>query len=337
MEMTRLQLTKNNMDDQIKKALHSLNSLRVKEKGWDISNELPDARDKQFSESFKEEIAGASIPSIFRYEEKELPKRPFQDHILSCVSCTCTYINMFHSKRENNAVKLSWRDVYANVRHYAGGTSVRENLDWLKHKGQCLDYTLPEREYFLGEPSMQNKNLVPAKARQEAERYKIASYYYLKPYSKLEMKTAILKAPVGICIDICRNWYTTKPGVAIQWDNKPRGGHLVSLIGWTSQGYIVADWDNREYKLLSYNYPLKLAFFICDKSDFKKDMLKPRKVENSSRLLVILPNGKYQFISSSAQWASLNDKKLLQGETKLITESELKKMEKDEEPLVVVK
>lgn len=325
------------MQKDILKAIHALNTLRVKEKGWDISLETPDHRDRQFGDTFAEEIAGAIIPSIFRWKNDELPQRLFQNSILSCVSCTDTYINMFYSKKEGNEQFLSWRDIYANVRHYPGGTSIRENLQWLKDNGQCLDETLPQSEYYFGEKVMQNKTLIPINAREEAKRYKIKSYYYLKPYLELELKTAILRAPIGISIDLCRAWYTTLPGVAIEWDGKKRGGHVLVFIGWTNKGYLVADWDNRVYKLISYNYPLKIAFFINDQSDNIKDMLKPRKVENSSKLLVILPNGKYQYISSHAQWQALNDKKLLVGETKLITEEELRTMKKDEEPLVIIK
>jgi len=322
---------------EIQKALHALNSLKVKEKGWSMENELPDDRDRQFGETFKADIAGAVIPSIFRYPEKDLPVRLFQDHILSCVSCTVTYINMFYSKKEGNEQLLSWRDLYANVRHYGSGTSVRENLDRLKKYGQCLDSTLPQKEYYLGEKQMQNSNLIPVKAKEERRRYKIDSYYYLKPYSHVELKTAIMKAPIGICLDLCRAWYTSAPGSIIQWDNRPRGSHLVSFVGWNTNGYIVADWDSRAYKVIDYKYPLKLAFFECDKSDNSKDMLKPRKLENTERLLVILPSGKYQFISNAMQWNSLNEKGLFEGSTKLIKKSELQLMEKDEEPLVIMK
>jgi len=324
------------MKTAIKKAFHFLQSLKMRKKGYDPFIEERDPRDWQFSVSFKKEIAGVNIPQTFI--RRDLPIRLFQNSILSCVSCTCTYINMYYSKKEGNEQLLSWRDLYVNVRHYRGGTSIRENLKWLKNNGQCLDKTFPQSEYYLGETAMQDRRRRPSIAREEAKRYKIKSFYFLKPYSEVELKTAILKAPIGIHIKLCRNWYTTRPGVPIEWDGRERSDHLVSIIGWTKKGYIIADWDNRPTKILSYNYPISSAFFIHDQSDFKyKNMLKPRKLVNSNRLLVILPSGKYQFVSSPAQWEALNKKKLISGEIKLITNRELASLKKDEEPLVIIK
>jgi len=327
----------------VQKLKHNIETTGLKEKGFDLDNEIAslDPRNYQFGEHFEEDIFGAVLPDRFLWKQAELPKLPFQNSIFSCVSATCSFINSFNSKRQGNDVFLAWRYPYALVPHYSGGTSVKDNLSVLQKRGQCEDNFLPERLFYHGEKEMQNPANITAAAHKNARNYRIKAYYFLKAWNEIEMKTAIMKAPTGVGLYIGNNWYSSKdnnPGRPIKWDGVKKYGHLISFVGWNQKGYIFADWDGRGLHVLDYSYPLFLSFLIHDMSDKLKAMLmKPYKLEGTNRLLVVLPNGKYQFIDSVAQWQALNAKKLILGETKKITQAELNKLEKDNSPIVVVK
>ena len=324
-----------------RKLKHTIETIGVTDKGFDLDAELKnmDPRNYQFKEHFQEDVFGLVLPD--RFVHKELPKTPFQNSIVSCVSCTCSFINSFNSKREGNDVFLAWRYLYALVRHFPGGTSVRDNLNVLRKDGQCEDNFMPQRLFYFGEKEMQNPKYITQKARENAKNYRIKAYYFMSPWNEIELKTAIMKAPIGVGLYVGYNWYTSKdrrPGEAIKWDGKKKFGHLISIIGWNQKGWIFADWDARGIFQLDYTYPLSLSFLIYDLSDRLKGMLmKSFKLEGTNRLLVVLPNGKYQFVSSPTQWVALLEKKLILGETQKITQRELNKLEKDNNPIVIAK
>ena len=336
-------LQENKYLEQLRKIRHSIETTGIKEKGFNLEEELKNLspNNYQFKEHFSEDIFGAVLPERFSWSLEELPVLPFQNSIFSCVSCTCTFINSFNSKRNGNDAFLSWRYPYSKVKHYAGGTSVQDNLNILKKEGQCEDNYLPQRLFYFGEKEMQNPNYITEEAEKNAKNYKIKAYYFMAAWNEVELKTAIMKAPIGIGLYIGDNWYYSKnnnPGSPIKWDGKKKYGHLISFVGWNQNGWIIADWDERGLFLLDYSYPLSLSFLIYDLSDkLKATYMKSYKLEGTNRLLVILPNGKYQFVDSPTQWQALNEKKMILGETQKITQSELNKLEKDNNPIVIVK
>lgn len=327
----------------IRKLKHSIEYTKVREKGFDLDDELKnlDPRNYQFKEHFETDVFGAVLPDKFLWNLEELPILPFQNSILSCVSCTCSFINSFNSKRVGNDAFLSWRFPYSLVPHYNGGTSVRDNLNVLRKKGQCEDNLLPQRNYYFGEKAMQNRNYISEAAYINAENYRIRAFYFMAAWNELELKTAIMKSPIGVGLYIGRNWYASKinhPGKPIKFDGSKQYGHLIAFVGWNTLGWIFADWDNKGLFILDYSYPLSLSFLIYDLSDRLKSMLmKSYKLEGTNRLLIVLPNGKYQYVDSLTQWQALHEKKMILGETQIIKQAELNKLTKDENPLVIVK
>lgn len=331
-----------NILSKLKELLHDAFTVNREEKGIDLEAQKIDPRDYQYQEHFQEEIFGAALPHELIRTVDDLPPLYYQNSILSCVSCTVSFINSYNSMfNDQNPVKLSWRFPYSLVYHYRTGTNVRENLNILKNKGQCLDLLLPEEEYYLGEREMQNPKHITKQAVTDALNYQIDAYYFMKVYDKVELKTALLTSPIGVGVYLSSNWYATPATQPIKYDGYKGAGHLISIVGWTDKAWIVADWDKktgRRLKLLDLNYPLELAFTIRDLSDkLKGNLMKPFKLAGTNRLGVILPNGKYQWILTIEQWNAFQEKKMLVGDTKVLTNEDLQQMEEDKSFVAVLK
>src|SRR3990167_5679420 len=152
--------------------------------GWDIDNEVADERDFKFAEAFSDDIFGASFPEEFNWNILQIPPIPAQGRTLSCVSCSSTFINSFNSKQEGDDIYHSWPFLYKNVPHLTGGTRVRDNLEWLRNSGQCINNLMPENEYngfFGSEKNAQTKNDITAEMMADAQNYKIKGYFKINP------------------------------------------------------------------------------------------------------------------------------------------------------------
>lgn len=310
--------------------------------GWDMDKELYDERDWKFSVAFADKIFGGALPKAFRWTDEELGRIPFQGRILSCVSCTVSFINQFFSIKEGNNVFLSWAFIYKLVQHFNGGTRVRDNMNVQISSGQCENNLLPESFFnglFGSEKRAQDRSEITHYMRENAKNYKTKGYFQINPRNRTELKTAILEAPVLIGV------YTN----SIEWQQSPiikdtgttaTYGHVVALIGWDEEGdWIIADWDRkRPIKVLDKNFQIVTAYAILDIPDnFKATMLQAKKLQGTNKIYIILPNGKFQHVSSPAQWQALNEKKMIAGSIGEITAEELGHLEQEQEPLAILK
>lgn len=223
-----------------------------------------------------EQIFGAAPaePLVSLGRVKELQESPlaqfpiFQSYIPSCVTCSATFINMWNSWKAGTFNPLSWPFLYANVRHFPGGTIPQDSFNVLKKVGQCsharmMQETYWEAPYLLDD----NKNVLPEWV-EEAAGYKVASYVFIENKTIQGIYPYLKDAPVMIGIHVDRYAWTD---LGVNQPGRKDFGHAVALIDVEPDGtMVVVSWDKKDkldIRKLSPDYPILLAVAVVDLPD----------------------------------------------------------------------
>jgi hypothetical protein len=277
--------------------------------GWVIDK--VDERDYKFVDYFGKDVFGAVIPTKFIWEKDKLPVFPFQDSALSCVSCSFTFVNSYHSKNDENDVLLSWRHLFASVPQFSGGTSFRDNAECLRKTGQCEDLLMPGSQYYHALNQAAEKKFINENQNvlDNAKSYKIKGYFQVRAYNKAELKTAVMKAPV--IIGVYTNLSAWSKDVIV-YDGFQQFGHAIVICGWDEKYWYIADWNGvKELRKMDINHPIASATVVADiPDDIPTLMLKTVKIEEDPKIWILFRNGKRQHITSWEQYQAGLEKKL---------------------------
>jgi hypothetical protein len=222
-------------------------------------------------------------------------------------------------------VFLSWRYLFANVPQYSGGTSFRDNGDYLRKSGQVTDNEMPEAEYYLALNQAQEKKRITTQMKANAWTYRIKNYFYISSYNKTEIKVAVMKAPVIIGVYSNNSAWSQD---IIKYDGNQEWGHAITIVGWCNDYWWITDWQGSgTYRKLDINYPISSAIVVTDMPDesIDKVMLKTYKAENNPAIWAILPNGERFHIRSWEQYKE-GLRTQLWGGYWVKTESEMKEL-----------
>lgn len=191
----------------------------------------------------------------------------FQGFIPSCVSCSCTWLNMWNSwKNSQNPTHLSWPFLYASVEHFNGGTIPQQGLDVLRKIGQPEDKILPQKK-FIDNPDLAEMAPKPEEFM-GAEDFKISSYFFFKKPTIANIYPYLKESPIIIGINVGRD--TWAPDIIIA-PGRTDFQHAVCLVDVDNDGnLIVISWDREDgldVRILRKDYPILMAAMIRDLPD----------------------------------------------------------------------
>ncbi len=277
--------------------------------GWQPDTQ--DNRDYQFINFFKDDIFGASIPREFERNYLQLPRISHQQNTLSCVCNSFSFANAFNSKQnDNNDVFFSWRFLYANATRYQSGTTFRDNGQVLRRLGQPLDNLMPQKDWQLANNQSQEKGRITQDILNNAENFKIQTFFYVNNQNINELKIAVMKSPVIIAVFSNNNAWSKD---IIRYDGNKQFGHAIVIVGYNEDYWTIADWQGDEtFRKLDINHPIASACILLDLPDAvgAKTMMRTLKVENKKEIWLLFNNGKLQHIRSMEQYLKGIEKKV---------------------------
>ena len=248
--------------------------------------------------------APGEITSLGRIEEllKSPLVSPYQGSIPSCVHCTIKFLNDYNSYfNDKNPVDLSWLYTYAQVKHFASGTSVDESFDKVCEKGQPQDKTFPSRLAIEKGDAWAKTVSIPQNAHDEAINWQAKDHLKISG-ARQALYTSLIQTPLGVGANVGSNWNAN--GTIYSFDQQ--FGHMfvivdvldaknISIIreytgfnlgdkdygNWVSINWWKDDgkWDLR---ILDKNYPIFFGKILVDKTD---TLFVERKEKKSMKLI----------------------------------------------------
>ena len=305
-----------------------LSDLFKKNRGW--TEDIPDdGRDWKFEEHFEDDIFGAVIPEEFERDPLSLPRISHQHRTVSCVINSFNFVNAWHSKQEGNDVFFAWRFPYALIRRLAGGTSFRDNGNFFRKTGVCLDHYMPQSKWMLALNQGAEQKRITPEMYENAENFKTKGFYYVRN-RKEDMKVAIMKAPLIIGVYTNSNAWNQD---IIKYDGNKSFGHAIVIWDWKKHYWEITDWQgDGTIKKLDINHPIMSAVVLLDKPDGNKIMYPTIKEKDGPKIFAILPNSTKSHITSMAQYKEGVRTKVF-GEYKTDKDDELKNYPDAKHPL----
>lgn len=199
------------------------------------------------------------LPEIFRLNYTKEIKN--QGSVNSCVAHALSSM----MEKLNNVYSTGWIYGYRPEGYYQGqGMYPREALKTMQKMGSVKQEDFPINvEMPLAKLKVNEKiDLLEI----EAEDYKITSYARL--YNDNEIKTWLYTKQIGIPISIAtENIVLDKNNIIQIPESFPNSGHMMLIVGWNEQGYIVQnswgkDWGDNGYCILPYEYPIVEAWGV---------------------------------------------------------------------------
>jgi len=272
---------------------------------------------KRYREEHGEELFGYVPPKTLGKAKALMAKKgypnqylPFQNSILSCVHATIAFTKGVYSDFE---LFYTWRWTYGQVPHFNGGTRFKDGMG-IAQKGMLLDNYLPQAHFWGAEAKMQeiwiyDNGWHKATAKEKealwniAEKKKLGHWEYIYGKDMTAIKHAVQQkgsVPIGVYVQR-GNWHNN--GV-IKWLSGRAGdfGHAIAIYDWNDdeQCWIIADWDNRGFKKLSYSYPLAFVASVSNgkDNDINKAMNRVVKLADDPKYWVIFADNTRAHIPS---------------------------------------
>jgi C1A family cysteine protease len=206
-----------------------------------------DARDYQAETIFPSDL---SLPDEFDPRKELLPIRD-QGIQGSCVAEASSAMREIQERKSSIDFEdyLSPQFVYNNRMNQDGsGMYPRDSMNILYKKG-----ILAEEDYPYGK--IEKPEQISADILTKASNYKILGYAYVNTIQT--MKAAIFRSGAcAITVSVYNSgnqmWKPIKPGDIVQ------GGHAMTAIGWTKEGFIIRNswgtqWGDEGYTIFPYS------------------------------------------------------------------------------------
>jgi hypothetical protein len=218
-------------------------------------------------------IESIDLPSTFRLDYTKEIKN--QGSVNSCVAHALSSM----MEKLNKVYSTGWIYGYRPDGYYQGqGMYPREALKTMQKLGTVKNEDFPVNvEMPLAKLKVNEKLDI---LEVEAEDYKITAYARL--YSDSEIKTWLYTKEIGVPIAIAtQNLEIDKNNIVQIPKTFPNSGHMMLIIGWNEQGYIVQNswgksWGDNGCCILPYEYPITEAWGVTlNNYDAKTDVKKP--------------------------------------------------------------
>jgi len=280
--------------------------------------------------------APGEITSLGRIETllKSPLKPPYQGNIPSCVHCTIKFLNDYNSYyNDKNPVDLSWLYTYAQVRHFAGGTSVDESVNVVCDKGQSQDRTFPSRVAIQKGDAWAQNAPIPQEAHDEAKNWRAKESLKVSG-ARLALYTALVQTPLGVGANVGDGWDTNG---TIKYING-RFGHMFALLdildaknvdlvrGYTGFSLTESDYGNWisvnwwkdenkfDVRILDKNYPIFWGRILVDITDTvfiekkEKKNMKTVKVAEKPEIYLLDETNRLHWVANEESFARFINK-----------------------------